>query len=103
MSRLIDADKALQAVDKRIEELYKMEVFRKKADNIDVLGVKKWINDIPTINAIPIEAVKKAREEISDYNIKEHYFGSDSFLIGIANGMDKAVEILDKLIAESEG
>ena len=52
--RLIDINDALQAVDKRIAELNKHEEFRKKADDIDVLGVKKWINNISTIEAIPI-------------------------------------------------
>lgn len=86
MGRLIDAD-----------------ALNFNADYNEPLISKFDFDQAPTIHAIPIEEIKKAREEISDYNIKERYFGSDSFLIGIANGMDKAVEILDKLIAESEG
>lgn len=91
-----------------IEESSITNRLQKERKTFGVLGVDivNWITgyvkECPTIHAIPLEKVKAAREEISDYNIKEHYFGSDSFLIGIANGMDKAVEILDKLIAESE-
>lgn len=96
MSGLIEIGKALQAVDKRIEELYKMEVFRKKADNIDVLGVKKWINNIPTINAIPIDAIKKA---FTDEN--NQLYIADSFDYSIECGIANILRIIDEL-AESE-
>lgn len=87
MSRLIEECKLLKDLNDKFQS---------------IADINAVVIEQPTIHAIPIEKVKKAREEISDYNIKEHYFGSDSYLIGIANGMDKAVEILDKLIAESE-
>ena len=96
MGKLIEVGKALQAVDKRIEELYKMEVFRKKADNIDVLGVKKWINNIPTVDAIPIEAIKKAfADENNQLDI------ADSFDYSIEDGIASILRIIEEL-AESE-
>lgn len=44
---------ALEAVDKRIEELSKDREFIHKCGHIDVSGVKKWINKIPFVQPKP--------------------------------------------------
>lgn len=48
--RLIRESDALKAVDRRIEELSQDPVFVRKNGNIDVMGVKKYIRVIPTVN-----------------------------------------------------
>lgn len=112
MSKIIDSEELLKAMESYDKcgidsHGYMRRITKDKyKDLVPYVHYKDMIEaveNMPVIHAIPIDKVKAVREEISDYNIKEHYSGSDSFLIGIANGMDKAVEILDKLIAESEG
>ncbi len=56
----------------------------------------------PTIKAVPLDKVKKAREEIDDLS---RYFDNGSYS-GNEDSMFKCnevLEILDELIAESEG
>lgn len=54
--------------------------------------------------AIPLDKVKQARAEISDWDVNKEMVGtSEPFRLGVARGLDIASEILDKLIAESEG
>ena len=51
-----------------------------------------WDNAIR--KGIPLDDVKN---KILGYNVRQHVFGSESFLKGIALGMDKSVEILDNI------
>lgn len=47
--RLLKESDVLKAVDKRIEELSQDPVFVRKNGNIDVIGVKKYILAIPSV------------------------------------------------------
>ncbi len=52
---------------------------------------------------IPLDKVKQAREEISDWDVNKVMDGcSEPFKLGVAKGLDIASVILDKLI-EGEG
>lgn len=43
------------------------------------------------------EKIKRARDEISDFNIRKFYADfAESFQLGICEGMDKSVKIIDK-------
>lgn len=54
------------------------------------------------IKAVPLDKVKQAREEISDWDVNKVMDGcSEPFKLGAAKGLDIASVILDKLI-ESE-
>ncbi len=54
-------------------------------------------------HSIPLDKVKQAREEISDWDVNKVMDGcSEPFKLGVAKGLDIASVILDKLI-ESEG
>ena len=53
--------------------------------------------------AIPLDQIKDARDEISDWDVNKEMVGtSEPFRLGVARGLDIASEILDKLIEESE-
>ena len=82
MSRLIDATE-LNGYKSGLISTYAQELFH------------DTISSAPTIKAIPLDKVKQARAEIKTY---KHGNGNM-----YTCGLNKAVEILDKLIAESEG
>ena len=43
------------------------------------------------------EKIKRARDEISDFNIRKFYADfPEPFQLGVCTGMDKSVEIIDK-------
>lgn len=50
----ITRESALEAVDKRIQMLQKDAVFRKKHGDIDLVGVKPFINAIPAADVRPV-------------------------------------------------
>lgn len=55
------------------------------------------------VKAIPLDKVKKAREEISDWDVNKVMDGcSEPFRLGVARGLDIASEILDELIESEE-
>ena len=55
------------------------------------------------VKAISLDKIKKASEEISDWNVNKVMDGcSEPFKLGVARGLDIASEILNKLI-ESVG
>jgi hypothetical protein len=52
---------------------------------------------------IPLDKVKQARAEISDWDVNEVMDGcSEPFRLGVARGLDIASEILDKLLESEE-
>jgi signal transduction histidine kinase len=62
----------------------------------------KEVSEIPLINAIPLDKVKKAREDILKKAYE--YSGSGNEVTqAYCDGFKNSLEILDKLIAESEG
>lgn len=98
MSRLIDADELLKEI------------------NIwcDCVDGACLLKNAPTVKAIPLDKVKKMREQIIDekdfafadferykeevLNVEPDELPDDDFRYG----MERCLEILDKLIAESE-
>lgn len=76
--RLIDADKLLhQGYDCVVDGI-----------SYDSCNKSMDIEDIPTVKAIPLDRIKQAREEME--------------IASYSKGYDDVLEILDKLIAESE-
>ena len=66
--------------------------------------VKKQIESAPTVQAIPLNKVEETKEEIGNYDVLNNFASStEAFKLGVTRGLDLAVEILDKLIKESEG
>ena len=85
MSRLIDADELLKQI------------------NIwcDCVDGACLLKDVPTVQAIPLDQIKQAREEIDDL---DRYFDSDYFSSN-SDAMFKCSDvlaILDKLIESEE-
>lgn len=57
--KYIEAEKAISAVDNRIEALMKDPVFVRKNGNIDLYGLKPIIESIPAADVVPEEDVLK--------------------------------------------
>ena len=54
--------------------------------------------------AIHAPKVEETKEEIGNYDVLNNFASStEAFKLGVTRGLDLAVEILDKLIKESEG
>ena len=90
MSRLIDADKLITDMNTRAEEEY-----------LEFRDIRNMVEYAPTIHAIPLDKVKKAREEIEKNAYSESVYG-DFYAGTQVVSMDLVFEILDKLIKESE-
>lgn len=118
MSRYIDADKYMNHLRANInttsdiiaEQIKKDKPIGTVADGgqIGYLNALQWArasleHDCYTVEAISLDKVKQAREEISDWNVNKVMNGcSEPFRLGVARGLDIASEILDKLIEEEE-
>lgn len=87
------ADERLKCIDNML--------FNKCEDTKDnILRAFWWYRK----NSITLDQIKDARDEISDWDVNKEMVGtSEPFRLGVARGLDIASEILDKLIAESEG
>ena len=102
MSRLIDADRLLKRT-----KFYDLPNGNRAIDEIDILHA-------PTVQAIQLDKVKQAREQIIDEKdfayadfeqYKEEVLHAESDELpddDFRYGMERCLEILDKLIAESE-
>ena len=91
MSRLIDADE--------------LELDTEWSDYYDGFTSysQSQIDEAEEVKAIPLDEVKQAKEEISDWDVNKAMDGcSEPFRLGVARGLDIASEILDKLIEEEE-
>ena len=86
MSRLIDADRLLKRT-----KFYDLPNGNRAIDEIDILHA-------PTVQAIPLDKVKQAREEMD--KLASHKVRPISFDQSVA--IDMCIGILDKLIEESE-
>ena len=87
--RLIDADRLL-----KITKFYNLKNGNRAIDEIDILHA-------PTVQAIPLDKIKQAREEIQKL---VDMCGSDTVAdLNMKSGLGLALEKIDKLIAESEG
>jgi hypothetical protein len=76
------------------ESITEKKLSKKELEEILRKGMQK---------SIPLDKVKEAREKISDWDVNEVFDGcSDSYILGVARGLDISRKILDKLI-ESEG
>ncbi len=92
--RLIDADKLPYSNVKTNKYGY-VEV-------TETVVLEEEIANAQTVKAIPLDKVKRAREEIDDL----YRYYDESYVTGNNDPMFKCkevFEILDKLIAESEG
>ena len=89
MSRLIDATE-LNGYKFGLISTYAQELFH------------DTINSAPTIKAIPLDKVKKAREEISKQFV-DLQDGSEEWRSYVNETVLECIEIMDKQIAESEG
>ena len=89
MSKLIDSDTLV--LDTEWSEYY--DEFMSYSQH--------QIRDAGEVKAIPIDKIKKAREEIRAESYSEHIAGTDCDDILIVELRD-VLAILDKLIAESE-
>lgn len=71
---------------------------------ISLFGTTEYINvkNAPTVKAISLDKVKKAREEIDDLDrhFDNDYFSSNNDAMFKCN---EVLEILDRLITESKG
>lgn len=63
--RLLQESDVLKAIDKRIEELSKHPEFIRKNGHIDVLGIKKYILAIPSVERPQGEWIKVDDDLIS--------------------------------------
>lgn len=95
MSRLIDTSELHNVVTRRKDEYGRLAV---EVDNI----VEEMVKETPTVKAIPLDKIKKAREEISKQFV-DLQDGSEEWRSYVNEAVLECVEILDKLIAESEG
>lgn len=96
--RLIDADKLLENIERRIKGAKSL------AEVVDLTMIE-CITDVQhSVPAVPLDRIKAVREEIADWDVNTVMDGcSEPFRLGVAKGLDIASVILDKLIAESEG
>lgn len=95
MSRLIDTSELHNVVTRRKDEYGRLAV---EVDNI----VEEMVKETPTVQAIRLDKVKKAREEISKQFV-DLQDGSEEWRSYVNETVLECVEIMDKLIAESEG
>lgn len=103
MNRLIESEELL----KELDSLYREEdceigdggVVTSSWATVDYGEVIEKVNQASTIHAIPIDKVKAAREEISKASRDFYEELAQTFY---NDAIKDAVEILDKLIAESE-
>ena len=94
MSRLIDTRELYNVVTRRKDEYGRLAV---EVDNI----VEEMVKETPTVQAIRLDKIKKAREEIdSKYDDLASCFCEREE--GRNEMIEEVLEILDKLI-ESEG
>lgn len=94
MSKLIDADILIKEISDSFDG------YMTEDNQLTPQDVVWKLEEQPTIHAIPIDAVKKAREEISKASRDSYEELAQTFY---NDAIKDAVEILDKLIAESEG
>ena len=110
--RLIDADKLLENIEKRIKGAKSL------AEVVDLTNIECITDVQQSVPAVPLDRIKAAREEIANYqsvhdsycehiekgdfwdgHTPNHYESSG----GKATACDYFLQILDKLIAEVEG
>ena len=94
MSRLIDTRELYNVVTRRKDE------YGRLADEVDNI-VEEMVKETPTVHAIRLDKIKKAREEISKQFV-DLQDGSEEWRSYVNETVLECVEILDKLI-ESEG
>ena len=94
MSRLIDTRELYNVVTRRKDEYGRLAV---EVDNI----VEEMVKETPTVQAIRLDKIKKARDEISKQFV-DLQDGSEEWRSYVNETVLECVEILDKLI-ESEG
>lgn len=89
--RLIDADKIPF-------DMVMQNPFDEQSEKVEVIKKRK-IEQMPTIQAIPLDMVKQAREEI-EQNAYPIVHGVNNHDMGMTLG--GIFQVLDKLIADSE-
>lgn len=99
MPRLIDAD----ALEKEIEEITKEPDYQHEGEDwsVGVIIAQSAVQDAPTIEAVPVENIKRIVERLGE--MKMRYFltiansGSanlDSVYEEVGNCIDRAIEIV---------
>lgn len=87
--RLIDADKLLENIEKRIKGA------RSLAEVVDLTNIECITDVQQSVPAVPVNRIKEAREEIEDR--------IDNYPDRNTSEYEDCLTILDKLIAEVEG
>lgn len=91
--RLIDADKLLENIEKRIKGAKSL------AEVVDLTNIECITDVQQSVPAVPLDRIKEAREEMAQLsNVNPTYWIKSDMV-----DREDALEILDNLIAEVEG